>query len=69
MAVGVAGEIGVGPAAGRDEGEAGAVVGVGGEAAVFGGGAHGDDSARTRGVGDCGEPSLPEAATTTTPRW
>ena len=54
VAVGVARQVGVGAAAGRDERQAAAVVGVGGQAAVFGRRADGDHVGRARGVGDRG---------------
>src|SRR5271167_1086111 len=52
MAVGVARQIRVWATAGRYQGEAGTVVGVGGEATVFGGGADRYDVWRARRVGD-----------------
>jgi hypothetical protein len=42
VAVGVTGEVGVGASPGGDEREAGAIVGIAGQATVFGGSADGD---------------------------
>ena len=63
--------LGVVAAAGRDQVELRAAVGVVGQAAVARGGADRDHRRRGRRIGELVEtPSLPAAATTTTPwRW
>ena len=69
MAVRVAGQVGVGAAAGRHERQARAVVGVVGQAAVFGRRAdRRPRRARAPGRRSRRVPSLPAAATTSTPR-
>ena len=54
VAVGVAGEVGVGPASRGDQSDTGAEVGVGGQAPMFGGGSHRDHVGRPRRVGGGG---------------